>query len=74
MEVLAIVPDLEHQFICVSIFLINKTRIIAFDLCIFCVVISMREYKVENVLRINSDVIANHINADSDNAYNKQGS
>lgn len=34
----------------------------------------MREYKMENVLRINSDVIANHVNADSDSFYNKQES
>lgn len=46
-EVLNIVPALEHHYLfCVSIFLINETKIIAFELYSFCVINSMREYKM----------------------------
>lgn len=53
LEVLDIVPDLEHHLLfCVSIFLINKTRIIAFALYSFCASVSMRDYQMEKVFHI----------------------
>ena len=53
MEVLDIVPELEHHYLfCVSILLINETRIIAFELYSFCVINSMREFNIGKMFHI----------------------
>jgi len=53
LEVLDIVPELEHHYLfCVSILLINETRIIAFELYSFCVINSMREFNIGKMFHI----------------------
>lgn len=74
-EVLNIVPAPEHHYLfCVSIFLINETKIIAFELYSFCVINSMRECKMGKMFHMQEMMlfVVNHRNADSGTVCNNQ--